>query len=567
MNSENKKIFIGVAWPYVNGDIHVGHLAGYLLPCDIFARWSRLRGYKTLMVSGTDCHGTPITVAADKKGVTPQEIVEEYDPKVRELIKLYGTSYNLFTSTTTINHKKVTQEVFVNLLNNGFIFKQKSEQYYSETENKFLPDRYVEGECPYCHVKDQRADQCENCGRSLGMGELINPKSKLTGSEVILKETEHYFLDYPKLQQELNTYVKQSTNWRTWVRNETLGWLEEGLQPRAITRDLDWGVEIPLDQIPDNLKLDGAQHKRFYVWFDAVIGYLSAAIEWAASTGEDWREFWINPQAQHYYFMGKDNLTFHTLFWPGQIIGQQKNYNLPSFPSVNQFLNLEGKKFSKSRGVHIDSIKVAEHFGVDLVRFYISSILPESKDANWKWDDFRDTINSELCGNFGNFVHRTLIFYKNKLDTHITSEVQLDLEVQKEIQETFSEVNAHQEKCEQVAALNRIMKLSKFGNQYFDQKKPWVALKDNKEESEMTIYNCLQIVYSLTVLLSPYIPMSMEKLDSVLGIQELFPEVTVDKHNFKQLDITKLHLSETIEPLFRKIEQEEIESFLQQKNI
>lgn len=561
-----KKIFIGVAWPYVNGDIHIGHLAGYLIPCDIFARYCRLKGYKTLMVSGSDCYGTPITVEADKRGISPQELVNEYAPKVQNLIKLYGITYDLFTSTTTENHKKVSQEVFLNLLNNGYIIKQKSLQYFSESENKFLPDRYVEGECPYCHSKDQRADQCEVCGRTLGLGELINPKSKLTGSEVILKETEHYFIDFPKLQEEISDFVKKSTHWREWVQKETLGWLNEGLQPRAITRDIDWGVEIPVDQIPEELQIEGVESKRFYVWFEAVIGYLSAAIEWSNNQKEGsnqaWEDFWKDPECKHYYIMGKDSLAFHTIFWPGQLIGQRKDYNLPYFPAVNQFLNLEGKKFSKSRKVHIDSIKVGEYFGTDYVRFYITSVLPESKDSNWKWDDFQSTINNELVGNLGNFIHRTLVFYNNKL--RVTSSVlreELDPIVEKESREVFQDVSAHLEKCEFVAALNRVLKYSKFGNQYFDQNKPWVTLKENREECEKSIFNCLQIVYSLSVLLKPFVPIAADKLAKLLGVAETKPEAGADQFKFDNFSFSKVNISETIEPVFRKIEEGEIEEF------
>lgn len=559
-----EKVFIGVAWPYVNGPKHIGHLAGYLIPCDIFARYSRLKGSEVVMVSGTDCNGTPITVEADKEKVSPQEIVDRYTPKIHELINLYGTSYDLFTSTLTENHKKITQEVFLNLLYNGYTIKQKSQQYYSEQEGKFLPDRYVEGECPHCHAKDQRADQCENCGRSLGLGELIEPKSKLTKSPVILKETEHYFIDYPQLQKEIEELAENSPHWREWVRNETLGFLKEGLQPRAITRDIDWGIEIPVEQIPEDQRIENVGSKRFYVWFDAVIGYLSAAIEWAHANNKDWKEFWINPDCKHYYFMGKDNLTFHTIFWPGQLIGQQKNYNLPYFPSITQNLNLEGQKFSTSRGITVDAIGVGKHFGVDPVRFYIASILPESKDANWKWEDFKDTINGELVGNFGNFVHRTLTFFKNKLEGKISSEnAVLDSQLEEEVIYIHEMVNEDLESCNFVSALNRILKLSKFGNQYFDQQKPWASLKENQDECEKTIYNCLQIVYSLTILLRPYIPESSAKLDTMLGIGELNAEIGVDKYKFDQLDIDKLQLANEILPLFKKIEEEDITSFTQ----
>jgi len=347
----SKKIFIGVAWPYVNGDLHIGHLAGYLIPADIFSRYSRLKGYKTLMVSGADCNGTPITVEADIRKISPEKLIAEYMPKVLELIKTYKTTYDIFTSTRTENHFRIVQEFFLNLLNNGYILKRKTLQYFSEKEKKFLPDRYVEGICKFCKAKEQRGDQCENCGKSLNPGDLIQPKSKLTGSEVVLKETEHYALDYSKLQKEIENFVFNSNHWREWVFNETVGYLKEGLKARDITRDLDWGVPLPKEKINKNFLIENIENKRFYVWFEAVIGYFSATVEWAEKNNENWEDFWLNPSCLHYYFMGKDNLIFHTIFWPCELLGQKKNYNLPYFPAVNNFLLLEGKKFSKEQTV------------------------------------------------------------------------------------------------------------------------------------------------------------------------------------------------------------------------
>lgn len=278
---KTKNIFIASAWPYVNGDIHIGHLAGYFIPADIFARYSRAVGFKTLWVSGADCHGTPITVEADKRKITPEELVKEYIPKVHRVINAYNLEFDLFTSTTTETHKKVTQEFFLNLLENNYIKKKKSLQYYSSQDNKFLPDRYVEGTCPHCDAKDQRADQCESCGRTLDFGELINPVSKLTKSKVELKETEHYFLALDELSQEINKFVDQSKGrWKSWVWSETKSLIQEGLKPRAITRDIDWGISIPNEQIPFDMQIENIDTKKFYVWFEAVIGYFSASIEY-----------------------------------------------------------------------------------------------------------------------------------------------------------------------------------------------------------------------------------------------------------------------------------------------
>jgi methionyl-tRNA synthetase len=541
------KVFIGVAWPYVNGDLHIGHLAGYLIPADIFSRFSRLKGYETLMVSGTDCHGTPITVEADKRKISPQKLVEEYTPKVHEIIKTYKATYDLFTSTTTENHKKITQEFFLNLLKNGYILKGKSFQYFSQKENRFLPDRYVEGECKFCYAKEQRGDQCENCGRSLEPGDLINPKSKLTGSEVILKETEHYFFDYSKLQKEIENFVLNSNHWRKWVYNETIGFLREGLKKREITRDIDWGIPIPKEKIPQSFLIENIDQKRFYVWFEAVIGYFSATVEWAEKNNKNWEDFWLDPSCRHYYFMGKDNLTFHTIFWPAELIGQRKGYNLPYFPAVNNFLLLEGKKFSKSRGVHIDSLEIAKNYGVDYVRFYISSILPENKDTDFKWQEFKETVNNELVDKIGNFIHRVLTFYDEKLNQKIENE-NLSSEVLNKTEEVLKEYEKHLERCEMVQAFNLILEYIGFANQYLDKEKPW-SLKD-EEKIEEIIFSSLQIINNLRILLWPFIPSSMEKLSDILGLKI---EPKIDKNHFVFQKIKNIKLKEKPKPLFDKL--------------
>ncbi len=546
-----RKIFIGVAWPYVNGDLHVGHLAGYLIPADIFSRYCRLKGYQTLMVSGTDCHGTPITVEADKKGVTPQEIVNEYTPKVLELIKTYHTTYDLFTSTTTENHQQITQEFFLNLLKNGYILKQKTLQYYSEKENRFLPDRYVEGECSFCRAQDQRGDQCESCGRTLDPGDLINPRSKLTKNPVILKETEHYFLDYAKLQRQIENFVQNSTHWREWVYQETIGFLKEGLKPRAITRDIDWGVPLPKEKIPHNLLIENPDQKRFYVWFEAVIGYFSASVEWAKINHKNWEDFWLDPQARHYYFMGKDNLIFHTIFWPAQLMGQEKGYNLPYFPAVNHFLLYEGRKFSKSRGIVLDSLEIARNYGPDYVRFYITSILPETKDADFKWQEFKDTINNELVDKVGNFLHRVLVFYQNKLNQKIKHN-ELDNEILQKTEEVFQKSSEFLEKCQLVNNFNLIMDYVKFANQYLDKHRPWEILDQDHKTAEKIIYNALQMIYALRILFWPIIPLSMEKLNEKLGLEKIKPQEGKNLYQFEKLDEKKIKLN-NLEPLFSKI--------------
>ncbi|MDQ3239615.1 MAG: methionine--tRNA ligase, partial [bacterium] len=408
---ENKdsqsNVFVGVAWPYVNGKLHIGHVAGYLLPSDMFARFSRLSGKNVLMVSGSDCHGTPITVEADKRNITPEQVVDEYHPKDVELFKNLGMTYDLYTKTNTKNHHKITQDFILALWKKNLITVKSSPQYYDQQENKFLPDRYVEGKCPHCGYEGARSDQCDNCTQLLDQN-LIEPYSKLTRNKVELKDTEHLFIEWAKLQPQIEEYFeKYSSEWREWIKKDTKNWLDRGLMDRAITRDIDWGVQIPdeITAIHPNFK-----NKRAYVWFDAVIGYYSASLEWAEANGGDWKKFWYGDN-KHYYFMGKDNLVFHTIFWPGQLMTLDPNLNLPMYPMINQFLNIGGQKFSKSRGVSIDSADFINSFGADAMRFYLCSIMPESHDSNFTWEDFLQKNNDLLVAQIGNYLNRTLSIY------------------------------------------------------------------------------------------------------------------------------------------------------------
>jgi methionyl-tRNA synthetase len=576
----SKKILIGVAWPYVNGDIHLGHLAGYLLPADIFARYHRLRGNDVLMVSGSDCHGTPITVEADKQKVTPAEVVAQYHAKDVALFKQYNLSYNLYTKTTTENHKVVVHEVFMDLLKKGYIVKGIMKQYYSAADKQFLPDRYVEGTCPYCGTKDQRSDQCENCGRWIGDGELIEPHSKLTGSEVELRDTEHYFLDFPKLSKQLRDYVDGKLDdmgdrrqiWRDWVYKETEGWLREGLNKRAITRDMDWSIELPITEIK---KLDPEKQlkdftgKRIYVWFEAVIGYLSAAVEWSKTDKEsedniflrskgqskDWKDWWLNKDAEIYNFMGQDNLVFHTLMWPGELIGTGRGYALPRNVIVNKFMNYEGKKFSKSRGWTIDSKKMADKYGVDLIRYYISANLPENKEADFTWEGFVDSVNNELVANLGNFINRTLKFLESKMEGKLTiKNFKMDPELEVSIQDTFEATASYIEQADFVAGLNAVMELARKGNQYFDQQKIWQVIKTDKPAAEITMLNLLNLVSALVILMGPFVPETAAKLTKLMGERDIELSVGTDFWKFKSGESFKLN--SVVEIAFPKLDKE-----------
>lgn len=578
MNTETKKILVAIAWPYVNGDIHLGHLAGYLFPADLFARYHRLRGNDVLMVSGSDCHGTPITVQADKEGKSPEEIVEKYHKQDLDLFDQYDLSYNLYTKTTTDNHKKVSQGVFLDLLANDYIVKDKMMQYYSPSEDKFLPDRYVEGTCPHCDAKEQRSDQCENCGRWLKDGELINPVSKLSGEKVELKETEHYFLDFPKLEDELKEYTKDKDKiWREWVFKETRGWLEEGLQKRAITRDMDWAIELPNDQIADDKKLEGFENKRLYVWFEAVIGYLSAPQEWSELVQEiddkysydktsdyllrtykgqskDWKDWWLNPDAEIYNFMGQDNLVFHTLMWPGELIGTKKGYTLPHNVVVNKFMNFNEAKFSKSRGNVVDSKEIAEEFGTDAVRYFVISNMPENKETNFTWERFIDSVNNELIADFGNYINRTLVFYQRQRSAFgVQHSAEISEEVRKEIEGALKETLDYLEKCEFVNAMKRVMKLASFGNKYFNDSEIWKVIKEDETKAGQVMLDLINIVEALRILMRPFLPEAFKSLSEMVGVEIEEPEVGKDYWKFEPIAGYDI---EEVRPLFKKIDRE-----------
>ena len=541
------KIFVGVAWPYVNGDLHPGHIAGNFLPADIFSRFHRYLGNEVLMVSGSDCYGTPITVEADKRGKTPEQIVKEYHPHHLELFQQYGISFDLYTQTTTQNHTQVTQEFLLNLANNGYLLKQKTKQYFSPEQNKYLPDRYVEGECKFCNYKEARGDQCDQCGRVLDYADLKNPTNKLTKQPVTLKETQHLFFNWPLLQPFLQKYVtSHEKDWKSWIYKEVAGWLKKGLEPRAITRDINWGVEIPNDKLPKELQLENTDNKRIYVWFEAVIGYLSAAKEYGCA----WQEFWHpadQKKVKMYNFMGKDNVVFHCLFWPGQLYGAYGDkVKLPDIISANQYLNLEGQKFSKSRGITIDSVDLAKTYGTDPVRFYLTYIMPESHDADFGWTDFVKFNNTVLIATLGNFINRVLTLAKE-----IKPEAeQLDAGVKNQVQQTLSNAKAHLEKAEFKLYSQTIIELAGYGNKYIDNQAPWHLDKASSEYNK-ALSNGLLIVLTLQALLKPLIPETVSKLEKLTGIVfEKWPELVEVVSQIPKLK------PEAPKPLFAKIDLE-----------
>ena len=516
-----EKILVCTAWPYANGPLHLGHVAGACLPPDIFARYHRMKGDAVLMVSGSDTHGTPITVTADQEGLTPVEVVEKNHQSFLETWQKFGVSYNLFTHTDTENHYRVAQDIFLKLKDSGYLFTDKQMQMYSEASKRFLPDRYVQGTCPRCAYTQARGDQCEKCGSLLEPSDLIDPRSKTDGSVPELRETEHYFLDLPKFTDRLIEYLEANSWWRSNVLNFARNYINQGLAPRPITRDIDWGVPVPLP---------GQETKRLYVWFEAVIGYFSASIEYAQSIGrpEAWKDWWYNPEAKTFYFIGKDNIPFHAIIWPAQLMGLERLYeddpekrlNLPYDVPANEFLNLEGDKFSTSRNWAVWMLDYLERYDPDPLRYYLTTNAPEQRDTEFTWADFIARNNNELVATWGNLANRALTFTVKHFDGQIPEsgpQDESDRAIIEKLEAGFGPVGELLAACKFKAALGEIMALAREVNRYFDEKAPWSAVKVDKDRAGTTLSVTLRAVDNLKTLLSPFLPFSSQRLHSMLG--------------------------------------------------
>lgn len=529
-----ENILVAVAWPYANAEIHVGNLTGSHLPGDIFARYHRLKGNNVLMITGTDSHGTPVTLAADKAGRRVEEVYQHYHEGFIDLFQKIGITYDLYTTTHSENHFKVSQTIFLALLRNGFLFKKTEPQWFSPGLNRFLPDRYIEGTCYICGADGARSDQCDACGNVLDPAKLINPKSKIEGdsSSPELRDTEHYYIDLSKLEPDVITYLKDRAGYmRDTVLGESLRKIEaEGLKPRAITRDLDWGIPVPVQEA-------GWETKKLYVWFEAVIGYLSAPIEWALISGQKdaWREWWLNPKARQYHFIGKDNIFFHTSLWPAELMGVGSAFMqlfageeipliLPYDVPANQFMNLEGRKISGSRNWAVWGRDVLTRYDPDAVRYYLTVNMPEAKDSDWDWAEFVARNNNELVATWGNLANRVLSFcYKNweghVPDLDVSALRPADLELLAAIEGGFHAVGAELEAVHLRSALSEAMKLATLVNQYLDIQAPWSAVKTDKVEAGKTIYTALRAIDSLKVMFAPFLPFTSERLHAFLGYE------------------------------------------------
>ena len=540
-----EKIYIGVAWPYANGSLHLGHMAGCYLPADIFARYNRMKGKDVLMVSGSDEHGTPITISAENEKTTPRAIVDRYNAEHNEDLKHFGISFDLFTRTTTENHEKVVQDVFLTLYEKGHIYKKNVDAFYCNNCNRFLPDRYIEGTCLHCGNEKARGDQCDECGKILDPLELLDVKCKICGSTPEVKTSDHLFLALSKFEQKLLDWMEDKKHWKSSVLKFTQNWLKNGLEDRAITRDMKWGIKVPVE---------GFEGKRIYVWFDAVTGYLSASKEWSQNLGNPnkWEEWWKNKQAKHYYFLAKDNIPFHSLIWPSMLMGYDDSLNLPYDIPANEYLCLKGEQFSKSRGLGIFVSNVLEKFDADAVRYYLSINMPENKDSNWLWDDFVAKNNDELVGTYGNFIHRVVTFTQKNFGEIPDQGTLDDLDNQaiKKIEEISKEASDALEKCRFKQGLRAVMSLAQFGNFYFDQKQPWALIKSDKDKCGTVLHICLKLANALAVFMAPYLPFSSDKIWNALGHKN---SVHLASWDDALSDLIVGHPLEKPKPIFKKL--------------
>jgi len=538
-------ILVAAAWPYANGPLHLGHVAGSYLPADIFARFQRALGNDVLFVSGSDQHGTPVTVRAEQEGTTPSEIAGRYHESFLESWEGLGISWDLYTRTGTENHAEVARRVFTTLKDKGFIFKDTMQAYYCPQCARFLPDRYVEGICPACGAAGARGDQCDECGKPYDAAELQSPRCRLCGAVPMLRETEHFFLDLSAFNQRLLEWVEAQEHWKPNVRGFTLNLLREGLKPRPITRDLEWGIPVPVP---------GFESKRIYVWFEAVIGYLSASIEWAARRDEPeaWKQWWTDG-AKSYYFVGKDNIPFHTIIWPAMLMGYG-GLVLPYDVPANEFLTLEHRQLSTSRNWAVWVPDFLSRYDPDPLRYHLSINMPESSDTDFSWREFVRRNNDELVAAYGNLVHRTLtLTYRNFRgqvpDPGTPGEP--DQAILERARTTFASVTDHLAACHFRAAIAEVMALAREGNRYFDTKAPWKQVKEDLADAATTLNTGVQLINTLKLLFYPFLPHSSQSLHEMLS----FPRpLEQERGNWKMEQIPAGRRIQEPTPLFKRLE-------------
>ncbi|MGD2076960.1 MAG: methionine--tRNA ligase [Chloroflexota bacterium] len=548
-----RHILVSVAWPYASADIHQGNVTGSYLPADIYARFHRLQGNRVLMVSGSDSHGTPVTVKAEADGKSPAEVFDYYHGRFLALFQRLGLSYDLYTHTDTENHWRVSQDLFLALLNNGYMYPKVTAQMYSPAADRFLPDRYVEGTCPVCDYPRARGDQCDNCNTLFeSASELINPHSKLDESALELRDTEHFYIDLEALaDQGLAEWIsEEKEHWRPQVINFARNLiLHEGLRGRAVTRDMDWGIPVPVE---------GWDGKVLYVWFEAVIGYLSASIEWAKNQGqpEAWKKWWYESDARSYYFVGKDNIPFHAIIWPAELLGAKRLYeddpdkalNLPYDVPANEFMNMEGRKISGSQNWGVWMLDALDRHDPDPMRYYLTATMPETRDSDWSWHGYVERNNGELVANWGNLVNRVLNMTQRYFDGRVPEPGSLTAEDEallSAMDDGFKQVAALYDACKFRAALQETLALATRVNQYLEETSPWRTIKSDPVAAGRALYVALQAISGLKILFAPVLPFTSQQTHEMLGeAGQLFGEQRVERYE----EETRSHIALTYDP-------------------
>jgi methionyl-tRNA synthetase len=547
----SERIFIGVAWPYADGSLQLGNLAGADLPADIFARYHRLKENEVLMVSGSDQHGTPITLKAEQEHKTPPEIIDYYQKEFLDCWEKMGISFDLFTGTDTANHAEVTQDIFLKLLEKGYLYRETVSQLYCPSCQRFLPDRYVEGTCPFCKSPGARGDQCDACGKPLNPTELIDPYCSLCHTKPVARESEHFFLKLSAFQARLEKWAEENKAvWKPNVYGFTQRYLKEGLRDRAITRDIAWGIPVPVP---------GFEDKRIYVWFEAVIGYLSASREWAKTSGEKdkWRDFWDTDKgAKSYYFLGKDNIPFHTIIWPAMLMGYG-GFNLPTDVPANEFLTIEGKKVSKSKNWAVWLPDYLSRYDPDPLRYMLSINMPETSDTDFSWREFVRRNNDELVATWGNLVNRVLTFTYRNFGGKVPEPGVYDEESQrilKEAENILKTVAEFLGKCQFKDAIKTAMALAHAANRYLDDQAPWKKIKEDRKAAAMSLYAALVIIAQLKQILYPFLPFSSQKVHEYLGY-----DGKIEDYGWKWQDLPAGQKLREPFALFKKLDESIIE--------
>jgi len=544
------KILVTSAWPYINVTPHIGNLVGSVLSADVVARYYRLKGEEVIMVSGSDEHGTPIEVEAIKLGVKPKDLTDKNHARVAELFRRWGISFDNYTRTESPVHKEFVQQHLMKIYNNGYIFTQETEMLYCEKCGRFLPDRFVEGKCPYCGHVPARGDQCDACGRLLEPTILIEPYCVICKGKPVVKKTKHWYFDLPKFADKLARYISENEQLPANAKNFSLNLIKEGLKPRAVTRDVSWGIPAPFP---------GAEGKTIYVWVEAVLGYVSATIEYFRNRGdpEGWKAYWFDKNAKTLYFIGKDNIPFHTIILPALLMASHEDYNLPWNISATEFLQFKGEKASKSLRIGIWIDEALELFPPDYWRYFLIATRPETKDSNFSWELFAEKINADLNDTFGNFVHRTLSFINRHFNSQIPEPSTFDAEdeqVLKSFKEHVDNIASNFEACRLQAAANGVMSIGRLGNQYLNEKEPWNLIKRDKAKAATTMYVAAQLVKALAIVSAPIIPFTAEELWKTLNLPG-------SVHQQRWEEALKPppagHKIAEAKPLFRKIEADE----------